>query len=318
MKKMINKVHVEGRVYESDLAVKVSKKGVTYIGGKLSVATDEAGLNVVDVNYSYVPEKYNSGSENKTFGVLKQLIETGKTIMANGKDEATVVRLDSSIGLNEFFNANEKDENGNPALIVAKRADSGFAHIESDANRLNSDEGKRNTFEVDMVINSCVRLDANEEKNIPEKVIVKGCVFNFRNDLLPIELSVTNANGMNYFEDLGATPNTPKFTKVWGRIINETIVTTITEESAFGEPVVKETTRNRRDWVITGTSTVPYEFDEEGVLTADELKECLSNRQVHLATLRKNYDDYQAQKANKAESGFGSAAPKVADGGFDF
>ena len=35
--------------------------------------------------------------------------------------------------------------------------------------------------------------------------------------------------------------------------------------------------KERKDWVITGTSTVKYEFDTEGVLTAQELKEAIAN-----------------------------------------
>ena len=67
MKKIINKAHVEGRISESTLEVKVSKKGITYIGGKLDVATDNEGLNIVTVEFPYVAERFNNGNENKDY-----------------------------------------------------------------------------------------------------------------------------------------------------------------------------------------------------------------------------------------------------------
>ena len=49
MKKMINKVTVEGLAYESKLAAKVSKNGKEYIGGELFILTSDD--NVVPVSF---------------------------------------------------------------------------------------------------------------------------------------------------------------------------------------------------------------------------------------------------------------------------
>ena len=83
MRKIINKAHVEGRISESTLEVRVSKKGVTYIGGKLDVATDNEGLNIVTVEFTYVAEKFNNWNENKTYWGLMNIIDQCKTIMGN-------------------------------------------------------------------------------------------------------------------------------------------------------------------------------------------------------------------------------------------
>lgn len=311
MKKMINKAHVEGRVSESTLEVKVSKKGITYIGGKLEVATDEAGLNIVTVDFPYVAERFNSGVENKTYGVLKSIIENGKTIMAHGAEQATMVRLDPSIDLNEWY----KDENGVDTLVSTKKLSGGFAHV---VNAINADEAARNKFECDMVITGTVMLEGDEEKGTQDKLIVKGCTFNFRNDILPVEFSVVNPNGIKYFENLDATPSTPVFTKVWGKIVNETIVTTTTEESAFGEPVVKEVKRNKRDWLITGTSTVAYDFGDEAVLTPQELQEGMSNRQVMLATKLQEQKAREAEKKSQGNAFTATPTAAPAAGSFNF
>lgn len=311
MKKMINKAHVEGRIFESTLEVKVSKAGVTYIGGKLQVATDEECLNVIPVEFTYVVPTYKSGAENKSYAVLEQIIDTGKTVMTHGKEEATMVRIDPAIGLNEWY----KDENGTDVLVSTKRNEGGFIHI---VNALNADEGKRSTFEADMVITGTVMLDGDEEKGTQDKLLVKGCIFNFANRLMPVEFSVLNPNGIKYFENLDATPNTPVFTKVWGRQVNETIITKVVEESAFGDSQVRETKRERKDWVITGTSTVQYEFDTEGVLTAQELKEAMSAREIHLAEMLQKTKEYKAAKDNKNNAFSAGATKAPAAGGFNF
>src|SRR5574344_1261302 len=96
MKKIINKAHVEGRISESTLEVKVSKKGITYIGGKLDVATDNEGLNIVTVEVPYVAGRCKNGKESRTCGVLKNMSEEGKRVRGKPGEEAGMVRLDPS------------------------------------------------------------------------------------------------------------------------------------------------------------------------------------------------------------------------------
>ena len=136
--------------------------------------------------------------------------------------------------------------------------------------------------------------------------------------MLPIELSVTNPNGIKYFEDkIDASPANPVFTKVWGKVVNETIVTHITEESAFGEPVVKEVKKNKRDWVLTGMAVSPYEFDDETSITAQELKDAIAAREVYKAELLQAQEAREAEKA-KGNNAFTATSMAPANGGFNF
>ena len=246
MKAMINKTHIEGILYEHDLELKVSgpnskTPGTQFITGTVSLATDDAGVNIVPVHFTYVTATTTRGNANATFTTLKNIIDgVIGTQMKDGKDKAGKLRIDSALGLNEFYS----DRNGKEELVSAKRNEGGFVHI---CDVLNEDEKTRNTFECDMLITNCRRVEADEERNIPEKVIVKGAIFDFRKSLLPIEFTALNPNAMNYFEDLGASQSNPIFTKVWGRQVSETVVKKTVEESAFGEASVKETKSSRRD-----------------------------------------------------------------------
>lgn len=314
MKKMTNETHIEGRIYEHDLALKVSgpnsqTPGTQFIGGSVSIATDEECLNVVQVYFTYVTATTKKGSTNATFTTLKNIIDGAfKTVMKDGKDNATKVRIDSAVGLNDFY-VEDRNNPGQLELVSAKRNIGGFVHV---ADALAEDENIRNTFKCDMLITNVTRKEADEERNLPEKAIVKGYVFDFAGSLLPIEFSATNPNAINYFEGLEASPSNPTFTKVWGRQISETIVREIREESAFGDASVREVKSTRKDFVITGAQTEPYIWDDESTMTVAELKEKIAARETHLATVKQKYLEYKAsQKAPVA-----ATAP--ATGGFNF
>ena len=311
MKTMINKTHVEGLLYEHALELKTSgpnskTPGTPFISGTISIATDNAGVNIVTVHFTYVTATTAKGKENQTFTTLSNIIKgTIGSIMKDGKENAAKLRIDSAVDLNEFYS----DKSGKEELISVKRNEGGFVHT---ADVIAEDEKTRNTFECDMIITGATRIEANEEKQTPEKVIVKGAVFNFRGELLPVDFSATNANAMNYFEGLGATNQEPVFTKVWGRQLSEVITKTVTEESAFGEDSVKEVKSTRKDFVVTGAAKEPYAWDDSTSILASELAEAMTARQTKLATMKQRQDEYKASKGATAPG----AAP--AQGGFNF
>ena len=313
-KTMINQTHIEGVLYEHALEAKVTgdnskNPGTPFITGTISIATDDAMTNIVPVHFTYVTATFGSGKPNDTYTTLNNIVNgTFGTYMKDGADKAVKVRIDSAIGLNEFY----ADRNGKEELVSAKRNEGGFVHK---VDALDEDEKVRNTFKVDMLINNVVRIDADEEKNIPEKVVVKGAIFDFRKSLLPVEFSATNPNAMNYFEGLGASPKEPVFTCVWGRQVSEVIVRQIRTESAFGEDEVREVKNTRRDFVITGAAKDPYVWDDESSITAAELNEAIQKREVDLAAMKKRQDEY---KASRNGGGKATATAAPAKGGFDF
>ena len=163
-----------------------------------------------------------------------------------------------------------------------------------------------------MIINCVTHVDADEEKGLPEKCVVKGAIFDFRKSLLPVEFSATNPNAMRYFESLDATQRNPVFTCVWGRQVSETIVKQIRTESAFGEDEVREVKNTRRDFVITGASKEPYVWDDESSITVAELNAAIQKREIDLAAMKKRQDEYKASKNRITPV----AAPT--QGGFNF
>lgn len=310
-----NKTHIEGILYEHDLELRTSgpnskNPGTPFITGTISLATDNAITNIVPIHYTYVTATTSKGSVNSTFTLLKNIIDGIYTTYMENGDKAPRLRVDSAIGLNDFYT----ERNGKTELVSAKRNEGGFIHL-CDNNALIEDEKKRDTFECDMIITNCIRIDANEEKNLPEKVVVKGAIFDFKKALLPIEFTAVNSKAMDYFEGLGASSMEPVFTKVWGRQISETVVSTTTEESAFGEALVKESRSTRRDWVITGALSKPYVWDDQSTITVKELEKAMSDRETYLATVKQRYEEY---KNSKGQSPSTTENVIIPSGGFDF
>ena len=309
MMKVRNKTRIDGRLYQHALELKESgpnskTPGTKFISGNVEIATDNDITNIVTVHYTYVTATTSTGKSNATFNVLKDIID-GKlgSVMANGADNAAVITIDSAIGLNEFFS----DRNGKEELVSAKRNEGGFAVVKSAADE---DETKRNTFDVDMIITGTRMIEADPEKDLPEKMILRGAIFDFRNSLLPIELSVVNPRAISYFESLEITQRNPVFTRLQGRQVSEVVTREVIEESAFGDPVVKKFASTRKDWVVTWAASEPYAWDDESTITTAELTKAMSDRETYLATLKQRQDEYKASKNQPA------AAP--ANAGFNF
>ena len=277
MKKMINKSHVEGILYESTLEERESKStaGAKYISGKLSIEVAENNIIIVDI---FENEITKAGKKNQKYDKLQSLIGAN-SIVSTGKDTAVCLKIDSALSLNDWYPQGE--------LVSTLRNFNGFI------NFISLGELKpQATFQADMLITSTID-DMDKDENgdfIPNGALkVKGHIFDFANRIMPVEFLVENEAGVNYFRDL--EPNT--FTKVWGKQVTQSETIRKIEESAFGDDKVVEFTNNRRKFVITGTNKEPYMFGEEGILTVQEVQDAIANRNVYLA-------DKKAQSENNA------------------
>ena len=318
MRKNLNNFTVSGRIHSygengrNMLEVKTSgpnskNPGTEFISGTINVATDETGLNVVPVHFTYVTATYgSSGKNNPNFGILKNLITNGKTWVDAGKDGATKIKIDGALALNEWF-TKEGDED---RLVSNKTNEGSFVTI---LNELPEDENDRTKFTVDMLINRVLHKDADGDKIKEDYTVLGGAIFNFRNEILPLEFIVRNPQGMRYFEGLDMEDG-PVYTKVWGKINCSTTSTTITEESAFGEASVRTFEKKVREWIVTGCSQNGYEFGEEDVLTVEDIQKALGDREVMLAEQKKRSEEAKTTPSTIATP----AAPKAKVGGFNF
>ena len=294
---MKNTTHIEGLLYQHSLTLKTSGEnsknpGTQFINGNIDIATDNDCVNIVTVHFTYVTPKYaKSGSDNATFATLQNIINgTLCNVIEHGIDKAAKVRIDSAIGVNEFYS----NRNGKEELVSVKRNEGGFVHV---VQTLAADESTRNTFRCDMVITGAREIEADEEHNRPRQVRVSGYVFDFRKALIPVDFTALSEGAMDYFLGLDASQKSPVFTELWGNQVSQvTMVKTVTE-SAFGEPLVTETPRTNRDFVITGAAGDVYLWDDDSTITAQEFATALADREVALAAIKQRQDEYNASRA---------------------
>lgn len=315
MKKMLNSVTISGRVYDHNLSVKTTganskKPGTEYINGTIDVATDEGGFNIVTVNFTYVTALTSKGTKSATYGVLNNIINENKTVLSVGLENAAIVDITGSIGLNEFYS----NRGGSEELVSAKRIEGSFIKT---LKFLPKTEDERNLFECDMLINGTRRVEADEEKNIKEDyLVVKGAVFNFKNDILPVEFVVKSDKGISFFENLEASSKNLVLAKVWGKLNYQTISVKKVEEAAFGEPIVKEYEKKTREWIITRANPGLPVGDEDSI-TVEEITKCMADREVALADIKRRADEYKASKEAPATN-TNAKTISAAAGGFNF
>lgn len=272
MKKMINKTHLEGLLYETSLEIKQSgptskNPGANYIRGSIAVQIDDDNV----VTNEIMEMEYNAKGKNARYDTAVSIMNAA-TVLTAGAEAAAKVRIDAALAVNDFYNRSEE-------LVTVVRSEGGFIHLVSQINNPSA------TFETDMLITSTSdEMERNADGDMVENgnLVVNGYIFNFRNELIPVKFVVENQNGIKYFRDL--EQNT--FTKVWGNIVTKTTTNTVKEASAFGEDKVVTYTNTRKKFVITGANAEPYEFGEDGVLTVEEMQKAVADRNTMLQTIK--------------------------------
>lgn len=302
----VNNVHCEGYVFNHTLSNRTSQKtGTPFIMGDLNIATDEDATNVVTVHFTYVTETYSkSGKPNATYAVLQSIIDDNNTYENNGKD-ATKVRVDGQIEVNDFYTRDGE-------LASPKRIRGSFVHT---MNAGQSFAKRPATFEAEIVIAGCSEKEVEDGDDYVE---LRGYVFDYRNSVLPVTFNTRSDGGKKYFLDQDISSNNPLVTKVWGDIVSMIVKTEKTVESAFGEPTVDVTTRTVRSWNVIGASAEPMEWDDESTITKDELKQALADREVYLAEVKQRQDEYNASRNGNKSSFTTSTSTSVDDDDDDF
>lgn len=314
MRKNTNQEVIEGYLYQHSLQLKQVKNekspnfGKDFISGTLDVATDEACLNVLSVHYTYVTEFTKTGSKNATYAALKRIYDDPKTILTDGKEGAVKVKLSPSAALNEFY------PNGQDEVVSQQINEGGFVTI---INGFDIPEAGRQKFTFDMLVTHFRRIDADPERNITEDYAeIKGAIFNFRNDLLPFTVTVRNPEAIQYFEGLEVSEKNPVYINLWGKIVSSIKEVKNITKSVFGEDAVDITQRKIREWVVMGARE-PYVFNDPSTITTEELAKAIQDRNVMLATIKKNRDEYEKNK-NAGSSFGGTDNATVPVGGFNF
>lgn len=306
--KLINTEKIEGYLYDSKLEKKTVQNkdsanyGKEYIGGSIDVLTSEDGMNIVTIKYTYVTPTTSKGAENKTYKTLLNIIDSGKTVLQDGKENATKVKINTSLALNEFYTK----RNGEEELVSAKENNGGFITI---VNSIEPNEAKRAKFEYDMYITGYKDVEKEDEDgNVSDSYgELSGWVFNFKKDPLPVTLKIRSEKGRDYFSGFDINEHNPLFTLVRGDINSIQRTYTKKIESAWGEPEIEERTSTSKEWVVNSSAPEAYPLGDEKLgITPKDVEELKAARAKTVAEIKARQEEYEASKA-KVDT-FGGAA----------
>lgn len=296
MRKMTNTVRIEGYVYDAGKLTKrvtgenAKNPNTPFVNGVLEIALDDKAEQVVKVHYIYESNKYaESGKPNSTYKNLVSIIDhPEKTFLKCGTD-ALKVSISSRLGVNDFWSEQEND------FVSMQQVEGGFLNFINNFREENVEE--RNRFSEDMFITG-ITTKEDEEGNIKDATL-SGYVFGFRKAILPVKFKIKNEQGISFFEDFDISVKNPILTSVWGHI-QSTLVEMPGKviESAFGEQqVIKGNSYSVQEWVVTGSSVSPYELGDKDVLTSEEMKQAIQDREVYLASIKARQEEYKKSKS---------------------
>lgn len=296
MKNTINKEILEGRLYDFDLSKKTVKNqasnyyGQEFWSGTIQIATDEAGLNVIPVHYTFVLPTFGNGKTDSRFSAFEKITSEEKTWLKVGKENAEMIRLTPSGDLNDFYIVNDD------RAVSAQRNEGGFITF---IKELAPEGTPRNKFTYDMIINKVTVVEPKEDTDDVLHARIHGVIFNFRGAILPWDLIAYNPKAIEYFEGLGVSSAEPIYTQVWGSIKNTTIKVEKEVENAWGEPMIEYSERTRREWVIEGSKPQLYDLTDEDKV---ELQKKVADRNVHLEEVKSAAIAYANSQKNAIQS----------------
>ena len=298
MKNKMNREILEGRLYDFDLTKKTVKNqasnyyGQEFWSGTIHIATDEAGLNVIPVHYTFVLPTFGNGKADSRFSAFEKITTENKAWVREGvgKENAEKIRLTPSGDLNDFYMVNDD------RAVSAQRNEGGFITF---IKELAPEGTSRNKFTYDMIINKVTVVEPKEGTDDVLHARIHGVIFNFREAILPWDLIAYNPKAIEYFEGLGVSSANPIYTQVWGSIKNTTIKVEKEVENAWGEPMIEYSERTRREWVIEGSKPQLYDFTEEDMA---DLQKKIADRNVHLEEVKSAAIAYANSQKNAIQS----------------
>ena len=298
MKNKMNREILEGRLYDFDLTKKTVKNqaskyyGQEFWSGTIHIATDEAGLNVIPVHYTFVLPTFGNGKTDSRFSAFEKITTENKAWIREGvgKENAEKIRLTPSGDLNDFYMVNDN------RAVSAQRNEGGFITF---IKELAPEGTSRNKFTYDMIINKVTVVEPKEGTDDVLHARIHGVIFNFKEAILPWDLIAYNPKAIEYFEGLGVSSAEPIYTQVWGSIKNTTIKVEKEVENAWGEPMIEYSERTRREWVIEGSKPQLYDFTDED---RAELQKKIADRNVHLEEVKSAAIAYAESQKNAVAS----------------
>lgn len=286
-----NKVVIEGTLSEVDLRLGSNEKnGATneYVAGSIKVRVVQNGETLEVPVHMYSNKLTNAGKPNPAYDSIVKVMDL-KSIAAVGIEAADKVRINAgNIKMNDYWRS-ETELSGYP------RVNASFV-----SKVTNKEESKdQATFTIQFAVQSIVPdVDTDGVEN--GRLKIKGVVPLYGGKVDVVEFVATSdavKDAINQYWKKGDSVNAN------GRLRFTSETTTTEVQQGFGDPIIKTSTKNLSDLVITGGSQVPLEGDF--AWDKDELNKALTERDAYLES-RKAKDLSKTKQTAAPVQGLGS------------
>ena len=278
----INNISVTGKLVKVALEKKEGQNG-EYIGGSLILRTidgSEHEINYYANRYKKDKDGNLTSEESSLYKGLETVINEYKSLETNPED-ADIVKVGAcEFGIQDYVSKQDQ-------LLKS------FNDIKAKfANRLTSQEVETTpqvaTFEVQGII---TKIDNELKKEQPTgNLEIHIDAIGYGGTIIPVKLIVPEAMVEPFSKAGFYESGVAKFS---GKIINTKTTETITEQQAFGEPIVKTVTTTVRRYEITGGTPQGTVYDIK--LTDEEYETAKSKRRLKLTEI-KNKANNQTQQ----------------------
>lgn len=276
--KSYNQIDMRGKIYSHALEERDTGKGPA-IMGTVTLQVDEQGTTVE--GRFYANQTYSSGSPNRTYGVLEDLMNGEyKTVLDDGQEEADWLSMTGNIDVS-YFKGRDGAAKSVDDLARSQKIRGSFLNA-------NKKHEYKNRWNCDMYITKIDDVEADEERGIDRFVRVRGYVVDeFREMLNEVAFEAHSPAAMNYILGITASIDQPYAVKMWGS--RDVVTMKSVKKNAFDEDEINEYEVNK--WTITGMDPDAYPFGDESVMTVDNWKEFMGNLNNHKEEILEGNDD---------------------------
>ncbi|WP_029517994.1 hypothetical protein [Paenibacillus polymyxa] len=300
----INNIHIEGLV--KDIRFEENKiNGKDAISGEIDIQVNDS-VHTVNI-FSYKMTK-----KNEISGLYKGYLtirDEYKTINTHGLENAEKVRIETS-GNNENGKIERNEYVGQDGEWKSyPKLSAKFV------NRLKSNDvfEPQARFTLEMAVAGLREEQRNGEET--GRLILKGYVVGYQdqeNDIkkiFPLEVTVANPTSVSYVQN---TYEKGQTVKVFGEIVNQTIVTKKQIEVGFGVPQEDIDRKDVREYIVDG-GTPPLDEDDKNAFDVKLIREALKKRDAAIEKKKEEKKNKVNEQSKSNNNGFGNPDPFAND-----
>lgn len=285
---MENIVKIVGKLYSQDLEFKQDDNGRNLVRGSFGILVDEKTKQTEKVTV-YIYEKTKKDTINKTYSLLKKVVQDEKNFYETNKNSALQVRAQCNMMIDSYY-AKEGDN-----LVLKEIRKNRLVFLNED-NASPMGAG----FSLDCDISAIKeRVDENGMPTNEADLTVK--YYDEYAGTMNFKLRVDNPDYLAIIQTNFIQGET-NLMRLGGKIVDIVVKKEVSQATAFGVNTISTSSRNVKTYLVdSGDFLTTNEANEELKIKCDQ------KRQEKLAEAKDRAVKKEQEKAKTTNVGFGTA-----------